>query len=47
MFEARRDWSRAREQWFREHDNGTLEMVNALYREGFNNLAPDPRRGQR
>ncbi len=29
------------------HDNGTLEMVNALYREGFNDLAPDPRRGRR
>ena len=45
VFEARRDWSRARQRWFREHDNGTLEMVNTLYREGFNDLAPDPRRG--
>ncbi len=40
---ARIDWARARRQWFREHDDGTLETVNALFREGFNDLSPDPR----
>ncbi len=44
VFEARREWSRARRQWFREHDNGTLGRVNELYGEGFNDLTSDPRR---
>ncbi len=43
LHEARIEWARARRDWQRDHEDGTLAMVNALFRKGFNDLSPDPR----